>query len=786
MSAWAALVLAAFQSGLGSPVQESVTIDRPVLFEGLDTVLDGDSKIFQLRSPTFLFGRREIRATWALLWTDKEQTSFLDLSDSEGLRVAAPAVEQADPTADAVGFNSFDELLSEPRLEPVRELYLEGPVEFFEGGQRVGSADALYIDRVEGHGWLSNARIEVRDRIGGSRFVLKVTSNWLRISADGSLVSDNARVTTCEHADPHYEIKTTKLRMEPTGDPNLPWRVKMSGNAIQIGDWFKIPLPPINYIADEEGEPALENLRFGESGQFGPSVGFGYSRDVETYGSTLDRLLKGDEGGRFDSKFRVDVDYLGSRGLLLDLSLRLTSEDRYRSRTDFAFIPDGDEDRGLVEVPEDQRDTLRTWLRSRSRFFLGEDEWLELVVSDQSDPGVQAEFFEREYLDFEERETFVHWRKAWGANYASASAVTTLDEFQTQVEELPELEYVRQRTSVLETDAAPLVYSSATEAGWYRRQEGDPFYEAPFADGFGEQSTWRFDSEHRFEAPVELGVAGARLIPFATARWTGWSEAGAGEDMPARTLVTGGARLVSTFWRRTARGGIQELSPLIGWSADAVTQQTGGEPLFIDDDTEDLLTGRFVDLGLRGRSRGEWLFGTPFAFDGEARTRWGTELDTGAETRWLPLELLGELETKLGPVPVRLYHDTRLDTEDRQTDYSRTNLSFDPIPRMTVNLAFATGRDTDGVRLYEAANFGGSYRFSPKWELEGQQTLNLETNNSLDARGTIRRYGHDLIFELTVARRSGEGGSSIGFRIKPAVTARRRPEVPTSSFVQRW
>ncbi|MEO0649244.1 MAG: hypothetical protein AAFZ65_01030 [Planctomycetota bacterium] len=668
----------------------------------------------------------------------------------------------------------------------MRELYLEGPVEFFEGEARVGVADALYVDRVEGHGWLSNARIEVRDRIGGSRFVLKVTSNWLRISADGSLVSDSAQVTTCEHADPHYVIKTNKLRMEPTGNPALPWRVKLSGNSIQMGSWFKIPLPPINYIADEDGEPALENLRFGDSGQFGPSVGFGYSRDVESYGGTLDRLLKGDEGGRFDSKFRVDLDYLGSRGLLVDLSLRLTSENRYRSRTDFAFIPDSDMDGGLVEVPEDRRDTLRTWLRSRSRFFMGDGEWLDVVVSDQSDPGVQSEFFERDYLDFEERETFVHWRKAWGANYASASAVTTLDEFQTQVEELPEFEYVRQRTSLVDTTVAPVVYSSETEAGWYRRQEGDPFFEAPFADGFGERSTWRFDSEHRVETPIETGIAGARLIPFAGARWTGWSEAAEGDDMPARAVLTGGARLVTTFWRRTARGGIQELSPLVGWSTDFVEQQTGGDPLFIDDDTEELLTGRFVDLGLRGRARGEQVFGLPLDFDGEVRTRYGADLNDGPGDRWLPIELLGELETKLGPVPVRLFHDTRLDTEDRQTDYSRTNLGFDPIPRMTINLGFATGRNADGLRLYEAANFGGIYRFTPKWELEGSQTMNLETNNSLDARGTIRRYGHDLIVELTLGRRSGEGGSSIGFRIKPAVTARRRPEVPTGDFFLRY
>ncbi|MHC4261742.1 MAG: hypothetical protein ACYSWX_04415, partial [Planctomycetota bacterium] len=303
----------------------------------LNQVLDGDAVITRIASPTFSFGTREVRASWALLWTDKGTTPFLS-SEPEGLRVGEPATRDPGDATDTVGFSSFNELLSSPRLANVRELYLEGPVEFFEKGVRVGFADALYIDRVEGHGWLSNAQIEVRDRIGGSRFVFKVQSDWLRISADGSLVSNSARVTTCEHAEPHYYIRTKQLQMTPTGDPDLPWRVRLSGNGIKMGDWFTIPLPPIDYLADEEGEPALQNLRFGDSGQFGPSVGFGYSRDVNSFGSALDRLLKGDDGGRFDSKFRVNVDYLGSRGLLTDRSLQLESEDRYQSRTEFAII----------------------------------------------------------------------------------------------------------------------------------------------------------------------------------------------------------------------------------------------------------------------------------------------------------------------------------------------------------------------------------------------------------------------------------------------------------------
>ncbi|MHC4264094.1 MAG: hypothetical protein ACYSWX_16360, partial [Planctomycetota bacterium] len=208
---------------------------------------------------------------------------------------------------------------------------------------------------------------------------------------------------------------------------------------------------------------------------------------------------------------------------------------------------------------------------------------------------------------------------------------------------------------------------------------------------------------------------------------------------------------------------------------------TGGEPILIDQ-TELLTPGRFVDVGLRGRLRGIQLGTLPVDFDGEVRGRWGDGLEIGSGSGWLPLEVIGQIDTTIGSVPVRLFHDGRYDVDNGTTTYARTNLSFDPIPRMTIGSSFAVGRNFDGSRAFEAAFFSAGYRFTQKWEIEGTQTLDLDTNNSLNVGATIRRYGHDLIFELIARRRSGEGGSSVGFRLKPAITANRRPQVPTSTF----
>lgn len=762
-----------------------------VTAEDLTEVYDGDARITILQSPIFHFEGREIHATWCLIWIDRDAPSFWSEGNPDDLRVGAVASVD-EPESGPVAATGFGELLQRPELSPVRELYLEGPVEFYEKGQRVASAEALYVDRIEGHGWLSDGRIHVREKVGGSRFVFKVQADWLRISSDGSLRSDRARITTCEHEDPHYFLRTDELRMTPTGDPEYPWRVSLKGNRLRIADTVTLPLPPINYLADEDGEPALRNLRVGDSARYGPTVGVGYARDLRDFGRGVNELLSGDPDN-FRAKFRVDASYLGSRGLLLDLGLKLRSEGHYKIDTYFGLIPDGDEDRGLVRVDEDDRDTLRTWLRTRGRFNVSEGAWVDVVVSDQTDPGVQSEFFEDDYLQFEERESYIHWRKAWDANYASATASTVLDEWRTDVEELPELRYARQRTTIANLGGLPLVWGGQASGGWYQRQDGDPEFEQPFSDGLGEREFWRADASTQLELPIALGTGAVRLIPFADLRGTTWSEAvdagtSIGDDASRSALVTG-AKLTTTLWRRSRAGSLVEFAPTVGISRSSAYDTSGGEPIPIDAVDEDF-EGTFLDVGLRARVQ---LAGYPFDFDAEVTTRRQLEVPGTPAITWTPINVFAAVDTQIGSVPIRVTHDGRYDPESNRTDYARTKLSFEPIEDLEVDATITVGRDdvivppgvlvTDQI-IVEAAGIGALYRFSPKWEFEAQQTINLVSSEALASRGIIRRYGHDLIVEYFVSRRSGEGGTSFGISLKPAITANRRPPVllPSSDF----
>lgn len=758
-------------------------------FDYLKSLLEPDARLEMLQAPVFHFDDREIRATYAFLWVEPDAPSFWTDTRPSDLRVRAPAAVEREEEG-PVAATGFGDMMSRPELATVRELYLEGPVEFFRGGERVAVAEAIYIDRIDGHGWIADGRIDTREKIGGSRFVFKVRADWLRISEDGSLRSDNARITTCEHEQPHYYLRTDELRMTPTGDDEFPWRISLQGNRLRIADTITLPLPPINYLADEDGEPALRNLRVGDSARYGPTVGFGYARDLRDFGRGINRLLSGNPDN-FRAKFRVDASYLGSRGLLVDLGLRLRSEGHYRIDTYLGLIPDGDEDKGLVRVDEGDRDTLRTWLRTRGRFNVSAGSWVDVVVSDQSDAGVQAEFFEDDYLTFEERESYLHWRKAWGPNYASATAAAAIDGWRTEVEELPEVNYARQRTTIAHIAGAPLVWGARASAGWYRRQEGNPLYEQPFADGFGEEETWRGDASHRLELPIPVAGGAARLIPFADVRGTIWSEAAGPGDTPTRGALLVGAELTATLWRRTQRGGLIELAPTFGIVRDASYDQSGGVPIPLDATEEDL-EGTFFDVGLRARLEATRF---PLRFDAEVRSRRALELPHSAVVEWRPVNVLAGLTTSIGSVPVRVFHDGRYDLESERTDYARTRVSFEPLEDLRIDASFTVARADapsiadpsvvfQDVKIVEAAGLGAVYRFSPKWEFEVRQTVNLVSSKALDSTGIVRRYGHDVVVEYFVSERSGEGGTSFGISIKPTITANRRPPVllPSSDF----
>lgn len=739
---------------------------------GAETLNDLDARIFLVQQPTFARAEQRLVANWAVMWFDQKErmveSDLITPSDES----SAPVATTNDGNVLAQLPTTLRDMLNAPQVRRVREIYLEGPVEYYDGDRRVFAADALYLDRIDGHGWVAGARYSVKEKIGGSSYVLKIDAKWLRISADGSLQSSDARITTSEFAVPSYTIETGDLQMEPTGDPEYPWRVRMRKNKLRFGRRFALPLPPLSYLADEEGEPTLGGITVGDEARFGTVLGLRYSRDTrEEIGKTVNRVLGGDEND-YHSRFKVDVTWLGSRGLLTDLESRLDSPGHYDWRINLAGVPDSDEDKGLVRVDEDDRDTWRLWLRSRGRFHRDEGEYIDMAFSRQTDAGVQSEFFEDDYLEFEERESYLHWRRARGTTFTSATVSGTLDPFRSEVSRLPEVRLVEERRQIAQWFGAPLLWRNDSRAAYLERREGDTRFEPDFADGFGETSTLRLASVQRLELPLRVGFAGLRFIPRVEAQVAGWSEDGLEQEEIARVFGTTAARLTGSYWRGSRERGLVEIAPWIEVRDVLLEEGSAADPAVYDPDVELTESGEFVELGTRARYDSAKDL---FRLDAETRITWASEGGTDGDGAWLPLAILGSISSDLEPIPWRLAHDGRYDIDSGETLYTRSVVSLYPRDDLDIDLGFTMGRDEGGTKLFEAVSAGILYRFTPKWDVYGRQSWSLAGQATLSNAIGVRRYGHDLLFDLEVRRRTGEG-TSIGISIKPLFSARKRSQ----------
>ena len=753
-------------------------------YEALQPFTREDKSILALRNPVYRSGDAEVRALWMLFWLDRaewQRSGRKALSESTGdteLRTDTPA-EPGTPAATKAPPDRGQEKLAKLRADIAEfradgiskilsEVYIQGNVELTEAGERTARASSVYFDLVDGHGWVQDADVIEDVRIRGRPQRLRVRAEWMRVSADLSMRADRATITFCGYDKPHYVVETGDLRLRPNGESVRDFDVSATNNGLRFENGWTIPLPPIIYAKDEEGNPIVENLSLGNSAKFGASIGatfnVGLGKIGKGFGSLFSGLLSLPKTS-MKGHWSFHADYLGSRGILLGTGLELRSGEKFRLDGDFSIIPDHNEDKGLVRVPEDERDYLRQWYRARARYSPSKSEWFDLVFSLQSDPGVQAEFFEGDYIRYEQKDNYLHWRKADG-EWLYNSSVKVLLEDRTDIEELPKAGVFRGRAPVVDLFGLDLLYTGSLDAGYFRRREGDPDFYPPFPDGLGEREVARADTEHRIEAPFSLGFLGLRATPWTKVRATVWDQGVDADESPARAGVLAGFDLSTTFWRRYGRY-LHAIVPFAGVRGDLATEESGGPPVPFDL-TEAPIEGKYVEAGLRTRV---WSPTTLNHFDVEVRAAHGSDLPNGVPDGMLPVAVLGELLTAVGSVPVGVLHDGRYDTESGDTVYSKTFLGFRPVPRWGIEFGYHRGLDPAGDLLFDAASAGTRYRVSDKWEFEVSETLSAFTDHALESNATLRRIGHDFVTEIEFGYRAGEG-SRFGISLTPLITWR--------------
>ncbi len=770
-------------SGDGQQAQESADeqAEWTMDFLSSSTLVELDSLVFVLQEPVFHTPRFDstLRSSWAIFWLDRQAIQDLEV-ESDLLAGLKKAFEELQDATAGTRLPRLLEVFRSNELAGLqREVYFEGPVEVLSQGELLARADAIYLDTVTQHGWMARATVNLLGRYLGRDYErLAIKTDWLRLSSDGSLRADSATVTSCTYDDPHVRVVTGDLHIQTLESGRKEhFRLLLKDNRIELYDWLRIPLPTIDVNTDEEFNLLWPTLSVADSARFGTLLGLSIERPADKVGAVVNKAT-GHKDDDVDAHYKIDGSYLGSRGGLLDLGLEIESKGNYWLDLYLGLAYDSGEDRGFIRVDEDDRDTLRRWLRAQSYFANGLSAYT-LSYSDQSDAGVQSEFFESSFLRYERAESYVQWRRSSEENFLQASVKVRTDSFRTDIEELPSLSGYRGRTPLLQLGRFSLVHTADFLTDYLRRREGsDP--RSPFAlpthfpDGLGDREVARADTTQALEVPVPLGWAGLKLTPFVSARATAWNEGADESDSPTRVLAEAGARLGTTFWRRTSTGALHQVAPYVEVRSELDRSDNGGLPVEYDS-VERVISGDFLRLGTRAR----WgaIDGRP-RFDVDLATTHASDRSDEAPDGWLPLEIFSRLDVQPFGRDLEFWYDARLDLENEETVYSLFSVGthFGQSWGVQAGHQFARAEDASGEFplpldpsrpvLLEAATISAIYRWTEKWEFEGRESFSLLEDLELDTDLVLRRYGHDIVLDIESSVREGEG-SSFGISIRP-------------------
>ncbi len=742
-------------------------------YESLQPFADDDSTVMVMRNPTVTSGNREIRANWATFWLDRQEwltKTQLWLNGEDPNAVVLPrGPEPEDRLPEAKAPTLFGRFDSASISKVLKEVYYEGDIEYLVDGHLAGRMQAAYVDMLDGHGWIQDAEMFTQLKIGSRRTDLAIRADWLRHSADGSLTADEATVTSCGFAEPHYSISTKNLRLTPVGERGTVWDILLRDNSLVFDNGISIPLPRVHYNSDGKGRPNFSGLRFGDSARYGSFLEA--SVDLEG-GRSMKELLAAATGvdkEKVRSRYRLKASIYGSRGLLLDQRLRITAADKFWANVYLEGLSDAGKDRGLMRSKLTGSEHLRWVFTTQSRYKLDTQEWFDFAFTTQSDAGVQAEFSEGQFVSYERRDNFLRWRKAKDQHYYSAELRTRSNSFHSEVERLPDLGYLRGLTPIGEIYGQPLLYTATAEAGYLRSRQAEGDVISPFDPvldpSIGNQDVLRLDTRHRVEAPFDLGAFGIRVSPFVSVAGSMWSRGIEEDTAPSRGAAILGVEAQSTFYRTWSHGVVNMLTPSAGIRGNIAEFDEDGAPLRLDH-VDDPLTGRFVDLGLRSRWRVPG--GTRFV-DVAVRATHASDQDAGAEDRWLPALVLGDVLGVIEKIPFAVVHDANYDMESGESGRTFTALSLLPWRDVGLELAYNRGEELSGELLYDAVSFGARWDATPKWQFEARQSLSRLSNESLSNSFIFRRISHDFVFELNYGFRSGEGGNSISIKYRPLV-----------------
>ncbi|RME76328.1 MAG: hypothetical protein D6776_01440 [Planctomycetota bacterium] len=644
-------------------------------------------------------------------------------------------------------------------LEGLRAVYAEGDVVLrLYDDSFVG--ERAYVDLERGRASFRRVTLRAseqgrgralwaRGRAAGRARAASLLVRAGAIEASGGLSRFEARdaeVSTCTFERPHWALRAARLTLARREEPDGAQRVAGTVRAPTL-EVLGTPLLSLPWTVpwDADWLRWAPRIELGQARRFGPYVRTAWPivpRRELVVEALADGLWDRGPAGGLQGRWRDRSGHRRFEGDLLAWYVRDFGTDRFAQ-------------------PPPRHDRARIALFHRSEIGAGLRPEIELNWL--SDERVLSEFYEREAKQGREQTSagYVLWRRDNRA--ATALVRGRLNDFQQQVEHLPRLRFDWIGQPLLPLRRPPYLEVSYRVSRSRQRYPDDVLVP-------GRLETWvdRADLDQVLRWPI--GFGGLRLLPFAQARVSGFSELldpAAGQRVGTR--LRGGAVLTADLWRDF------EVGDRWRWR-HVLTPSVGYEELWYDDlGPEDLIPIDEIEQRTRyrraivwsvrnrlvaiGSEPGEKRWRRRDLFDLRLAGSWLPEPDPADGRRWGRLRARLRLDPFPGfAVRARAVWDPERGARERAS----ATVALRPHPDVSLAASYFAFEKTN-----EAVGGSIALRLGPRWGLTLSSQYDLVSGSFVSNRVALRRTLHRFVLELAVDADFGENDVRFSVNFNP-------------------
>ena len=417
------------------------------------------------------------------------------------------------------------------------EAYLEGHVRLIQG-RRTMTCSQMYYDFQREQALAINTKVITFAQ--GRNVPVYYFAKEMRQLAKGVFVGTTSWMSTCEFAEPHYDVGAKEMRVEDltpgpgeTPDEVQHQRVRFAATDVNA----EIRSFPVTYwprLAGDvtQADTALRTIRIEHRRNRGTGIA--------TQWHLLKLLGVENEPQGFD--FYLDLDAWSKTGPAIGVESQYKRDDYFgeflsyfiRDTSGTDTVPNAT-NTGTQQVDPPPNRGRATW---RHRQYLPENWELTLEASYISDKNFLDEFFEEENRTGKQQETLAYLKRQERDEAFTFLASTRVEDFYTRTEYYPQLGYNITGHSFWDDH---LTYLQDSELAIARYRPADEF--ALLTDS---PSTLVADTLHEVDMPLKAGPV--NIVPFAEGRLSYFSDSMAGGSK-GRLAGREGARGSTQLWR---------------------------------------------------------------------------------------------------------------------------------------------------------------------------------------------------------------------------------------------